>query len=55
MVTRFESSETELAYGSWNFENFHSITRAHKSRDALSSRPNILILLIQLLETFSAV
>ena len=30
----FESSQIALAYGSCNFENFQSITRAHKSRNA---------------------
>ena len=30
----FESSQIALAYGLCNFENFQSITRAHKSRNA---------------------
>ena len=38
MVTRdvLKIFQIALAYGSYNFENFHNITRAHKSRNALA-------------------
>ena len=37
MVTRdvLKAFKIALAYGSFNFDNFQNITRAHKSRNAL--------------------
>ena len=32
----FSSSQIALTYGSCNFENFHNINRAHKSRNAIA-------------------